>query len=243
MPGWATLFTGATQDRHGLAEETQWEKPVTLRDLRLPSVWELLPPQCRVGLLAVPLALPPVKVPGWVVAGYPAGLLAPELVQPAGLAPVALAANYRTDFLLSEFESQTFAHRLETDIRSEAVLYQTERNKLTTAMALPAVEVMVVGFSVLEYIQQTRELAHYNTFSAYQQVYGWIESMLAALRPENFAVLSQRGYPASGTQAQRGGFYCLSWLKGENSRANMTDIAPEILKLMGGDLSRLGRPR
>ena len=50
---------------------------------------------------------------------------------------MALGAGYRCDFALNEFQDQTFRQTIEADIRQEAFLYQVDRNKLTTAMAMP----------------------------------------------------------------------------------------------------------
>jgi hypothetical protein len=156
---------------------------------------------------------------------------------------VALAAGYRSDFVLNEFEEQTIAQRLQNDVRQEAFLYQAERNKLAAATAMPAVDVLVVGLTGLEYMLRAHGLTSYQAFTAHQQAYAWIEGLLSALRPANFAVLSQRAYTSQEREPSAGGFYCLSWLKGESGQVEYTQIAPEILKLMGGDLSGLGRPR
>ncbi len=242
-PNWATIYTGVGPEVHGLTRDITRNDPVSLADLKVPTMWELLPPDMTLGLVGIPLGCPPPRVKGWSLAGYPGGLLTPEMVHPPELALRALAAGYRTDFLLNHFDDQTFAQRLAEDIRQEAFLYQMERNKLITAMNLPAVDVLVIGLTVLERIQNTYDLAHQTTFEAYQHVYGWIESLMAALRPLDFAVLSQRGYAHRNFIPKGGGFYCLSWLKGEDHKAKPTDIAPAILKLLGGDLSRLGKPR
>ena len=111
------------------------------------------------------------------------------------------------------------------------------------AVALPAVEVLVVGLNALELAQQAWELTNYRTFAAYQQVYAVIESTVAALRPEAFAVLSQRGYQHQDRRPDGHGFYCLSWLRGEAGKASATDVAPELLKRVGLDPGRLGQAR
>lgn len=243
LRGWASLYTGLAAQQQALAASDPWARPPRLDDLATLSVWELLSERHSLGLLAAPLCQPPLALPGWTVAGYPHGLLSPEMVQPAALAPQVLATGYRSDYLLSDFDQQTYAHRLANDVRGEGFLFQVERNKLTTAAGLPAVDVLVLGLTALDYFQRVNELASYQAFAAYQQAYAWIEGLLAGIRPANFAILSQRGYHPSEKRAERGGFYCLSWRKGENGQANITDIAPEILKLMGADPSRLGRPR
>lgn len=242
-PNWATLYTGAPPEVHGLAGEASFGQALSVAGLQVPAFWEVLGPEVRVGLVAAPLTFPPPRVNGWCLAGFPAGLLSPEAVHPPELAARVLATGYRTDFALSEFELQTAPQRLESDVRQEALLYQAERHKLSTAATLPAVDLLVVGLSALDYLQQARELATYQMFGAYQQVYGWIESFLAGVQPQAFAVFSQRGYPRQGTEPERGGFYCLSWLRGENGKANITDVAAEVVKYLGGDPARLGRPR
>ncbi len=243
LSAWATLLTGVNAQVHGLMRETSRKEPLGLGDLKVLSLWELLPRDCRLGLMAAPLGFPVPRLPGWAVAGYPADLLDPEKVHPPELAPQLLANGYSTDVTRSDFEEHTLPQRLEQDVRQQAALFQVERNKLRSALALPAVEVLAVGLRPLEYMQRTFDLTHYNVFAAYQQVYGLIETLLAALRPANFVILSQRGYALKGRSPQGGGFYCLSWLKGENGKAAYTQIAPEILAVLGGDPGRLGQPR
>ena len=242
-PNWASLFTGASPAAHGITSEGGWDNPVDFSHLKVPCFWEALPPETTVGLVAPPLGWPPPVVNGWALAGYPSGLLTPQSAQPSRLAVRALASGYRSDFLLSQMDEFTFSERLERDIRQEALLLQIERHKLSAAMAMPAVDVLVVGLTFLEYIQRVRDLAHYNTFSAYQQVYGWMESTLAALRPQAFAILSQRAYARSGRAPLGGGFYCLSWLRGENGRQPYVAVAPELVRFLGGDPARLGRAK
>ena len=242
-PNWATIYCGVSPEQHGLSQEPTRQQPMGLSQLKVPSMWEILAESYRVGLAGIPLGSPPPAFAAWSLAGLPGGPLHPGLVHPPHLALMALGAGYRCDFALNEFQDQTFRQTIEADIRQEAFLYQVDRNKLTTAMAMPAVDVLVLGFNCLERIQATFDLASHKTFSAYQQVYGWMETTLAALRPQAFMVLGQRGYAQRQAQPQGGGFYCLSWLKGENRTANYTDVAPQVLKLMGLDPSRLGQAR
>lgn len=242
-PNWATIYTGVGPDVHGLTREPAPGAPLGLADLKVPSIWEVLPPEMKVGLVSIPLGCPPPKLPGWSIAGYPGGLLDRSMVHPPDNLLRVLATGYRSDYILNPFDQQTYTQRVGQDIRQEAFLYQIDRNKLAAAMRMPTVDVLVVGFTALERMQNAFDLAHHATFQAYQQVYGWIESTLSALRPLEYAVLSQRGYAHRDCLPQGGGFYCLSWLKGENNKADPTDIAPEILKHLGGDPSRLGRPR
>jgi hypothetical protein len=240
---WASLYTGVPPHIHGLYEEPGFERPLSTGHLNNPAFWEIVNSEMSVGLASAPLTTPPPKVNGWTLAGFPGGLLSPQLVQPAELAPRVLATGYRTDFALNEFELQTAPQRLENDIRQEGLLLQQERNKMIAAANLPAVDLLVIGFNALEYIQTARELATYQMYSAYQQVYGWIETFLAGVQPEAFAIFSQRGYSREGHDAVRGGFYCMSWLRGENGKANITDVAGEIVKYFGGDPGRLGQPK
>ncbi len=242
-PNWASLYTGVPPAVHGLHEEASFDHPLSIQNLNTPTFWEALNPEIRVGLVSAPLTTPPPKVNGWSLAGFPGGLLSPDLVNPAELTPRVLATGFRSDFALNDFEFQTIAQRLESDVRQEGLLLQFERNKMIAAANLPAVDLLVVGFSALEYIQRTRELATYQMFSAYQQLYAWIEAFMAGMQPEAFAIFSQRGYPRQGFTPERGGFYCMSWLRGENGKANMTDVASEVVRYFGSDPSRLGQPK
>jgi tetratricopeptide (TPR) repeat protein len=242
-PNWASLYTGVSPAAHGLLEEARFDRPLSLNNINTPAFWEVLPPETRVGLAAAPLTMPPPKGNGWSLAGFPGGLLNPELISPAELTPSVLATGFRTDFALNDFELQTMPQRLESDIRQEGLLLQNERNKLIAAANLPAVDLLVIGLSYLDHMQKARELATYQMFSAYQQLYGWIETFLAGVQPEAFAIFSQRGYSREGYSAERGGFYCMSWLRGENGKANITDVAGEIVKYFGGDPARLGQPK
>lgn len=242
-PAWASLYTGQGAEAHGLRKEGTRRHPLSLRDLALPSVWELMARDCRVGLLAAPLGHPAPASLAWSVAGRPAGLLSPDMVSRPELLPRLLTLGYRGDHVLSDSQEQTFLQHLQQDVRQEAYLFQSERNKIAAALALPAVDVLVVGLTALDYFQQAYGIAHYHTFAAYQQVYALIEMLVHALRPQNFAVLSQRGYAPQENQPRGVGFYCLSWLKGENGRAPVAAIAPQLLEIMGLDAGPLGAPR
>ncbi len=241
-PMWATLLTGTAPLIHGVTRNTTWREPLSLTDLKVKSLWEMLPGQMSVGMAAMPLGSHALNVPGWSLPGYPAGILKPEKASPPELAGVALAHGYRSDYLLSELAEETLPMDINGNIIQEAFMLQLERNKLITAMHMPAVDVLVIGFNFIEYQQRVQGLAQYNTFSAYQQLYGWLETALNALQPENFAILSQRGYTMNENE-YRGGFYALSWLKGENGQAETTDLAPAILNLLGGDTGLIGQAR
>ena len=243
-PLWASLLTGANPMVHGISQDNSFHshKVLSLKDSNVPSVWELLAPELKVGFVAAPLAHPSLATGGWYLPGYPCGLLKPDNVQPMDLIGVPLANGYRSDFLLGAFEEEILSSLLTGNVIQEAFMMQQERNKLTTAMNMPAVDVLVIGFNALEYYQRVHGMPQYSTFNAYQQVYAWIEATLAALQPENFAVFSQRG--ATGEMnVHKGGTYVLSWLKGENGQAHVTDIAGVLLDLLGGNRADLGKMR
>lgn len=230
LPTWATLYTGREQKEHGIASEQNRKAPLDLSALNCPSIWDVISAEHRLGLMAVPLGHPAPQVNGWSVSGHPAGLFNKKAAQPEKIIPTLMAQGYRPDLLASDFEDQIYAQNLHTNRAYEAQLYQIERNKIKAALALPAVDVLAVGLTVLERLQTTFAADSDRVFSAYHQVYGWMETMLAALHPKSYVVLSQRGCPLGGTNPSKGGFYCLSWLKGQNARAMPKDIAPEILK-------------
>lgn len=241
-PLWGSLMTGAPPLAHGIMQDSGWESPLTLHNLKVLSIWEMLPAGMTVGLAAMPLALAPLNMPGWLLPGYHAGILKPEKVEPSSLTGVALAYGYRSDYILTPLAEQTLTADINGNIIQEAFMLQQERNKIIAAMNMPAVDVLVIGFNFIEYQQRVHGLAQYNTFSVYQQLYGWIETTLATLQPENFAILSQRGYTMDKDQ-YRGGFYALSWLKGENGQAEITDVPQAILRLLGGDTQLIGAAR
>jgi tetratricopeptide (TPR) repeat protein len=243
LPGWASLFTGAGPDVHGIKSEQSRQTPLSFKDLKVISLWEIIGRHFSVGLLAAPLAGPAPEIPGWAAAGYPAGLLEPALTRPASLSPLLLAEGFRPDFLLNDFDDHTYTYTLSHSRAKEALLSQIERTKLAAALSLPAVDVLVIGLNFLEHMQAVFPQNEDRVFSAYQQVYGWLETALAALRPQTFAVLSQRGYDRQSKTPRGGGFYCLSWLRGENLKARLTDVAPEILKFLKINPGELGRPR
>ena len=242
-PAWATLYTGREALAHGLRQEGTRQHPLSLVDLAVPSVWEVMAATHRVGLLAAPLGHPGSQGLAWTVAGRPSGLLSPQLVSAPELLPPLLTLGYRSDQVLNDMEGQTFPQLLLQDVRQEAFLFQTERNKVAAALALPAVEVLVVGFTALDYFQQAFGISNYHTFAAYQQIYAIIEMLVHSLRPQHFAVLSQRSYAHQENHPRGQGFYCLSWLKGENRRAQAGDIAPQLLQLLGLDPGLLDAPR
>lgn len=244
---WVSLMTGARPLAHGITRDSSWQNPIKLSDIKMRTIWELLPKGTSLGLAAVPFAFAPseleaVKNGGWCLPGFPAGVLKPHKIEPAGLAGLALAHGYRSDYLLSEYAEQLLPSSINGNIVQEAFMLQQERNKIITAMNMPAVDVLVIGFNFIEYQQRVHGLAQYNTFSVYEQLYGWIDTMLAALGAENFAIFSQRGATITPGLYQ-GGFYAMSWLKGENGQAEITDVATPLLQLLGGNPEALGQPR
>lgn len=245
-PAWATLYCGRGAGEHGLAAEPTRNRPLGLADLRLATIWDAIASRYRLGLAAIPLGHPAPALPGggWAAAGWPGGAMRPALAQPPALAAQLLAAGYRSDMALNDLDDINLPGRLAQDVRQEGLLFQMERNRLKAVLALPAVDVLAVGLNLLEYSQMAHGLAHYHTFSAYQQLYGWIDILLATLRPAQFAILSQRSYEVQERKTKGVGFYCLSWLRGENGKAPAIEIAPQILKLLELDPAAwLGRPR
>lgn len=233
-PAWATIYTGKTPQAHGITQDPPPGQPLGLNQLKTPSVWEIMAQDLRVGLMSIPLGCPPPSVNGWAVAGYPGGLLRPGLVHPAELAPRVLAGGFRPDYLAGPQEEFSYCRGMERDYSQEAGLYQIERNRITTAMALPAVDVLVIGLWTVERVQNCFGLdpSNFRT-GAYQQVYSCLEALVAALRPANYAVLSQRGCGSEPAEHRPGGFYCLSWLRGEGGKARATDIAEQLLQCLG----------
>jgi tetratricopeptide (TPR) repeat protein len=241
-PMWAALLTGSAPLVHGIYGESSWDNPLDLSKSSVPSIWEILPPQLELGFVAMPLDVPGWNLPGWSLPGYLGGILRPERVRPAHLAGLALAHGYRSDYLLSNYDEQMLPMLLSGNIIQEAFMGQMERNKIAAAMHMPAVDVLVLGFNALDYQQRVHGLAQYATYNIYQQFYGWVETLLAALQPENFAIVSQRGLGMEQNYFS-GGAYVLSWLKGENGQANITDIAAAIADLLGGSKDALGQTR
>ena len=93
---------------------------------------------------------------------------------------------------------------------------------------------LAIGLWTVERVQNCFGLdpSNFRT-GAYQQIYSCLESLVAALRPANYAVLSQRGCGSEPAAHRPGGFYCLSWLKGEGGKARATDIAPQLAQCLG----------
>jgi hypothetical protein len=241
-PMWATLLTGTDPTTHGITCDSGWDNPANLRQSKVISLWEALPPELSIGFAAMPLHTPELGLPGWSLPGYPSGILHPDKVTPSPLAGAALAQGYRSDFVLSSYDELSLPSLLSGNIVQEAFMSQMERNKITAALNMPAVDVLVLGFNAIDYQQRVHGLAQYATYNIYQQFYGWVETMLAALQPENFALLSQRGIGLEQWNTS-GGVYVLSWLKGEHGQADIKNIAPVIIDLLGGDRTALGRTR
>jgi Flp pilus assembly protein TadD len=243
LPGWGSIYTCRPPVEHGIEQDFINGRMACLDDLKLTSLWDLLARDLRLGLMSIPLGCPPPKQAAWSVAGFPGGLLDRSLVHPPELTPLVLSEGYRTDLLLTENDQQGYCIQLEKDFRQEALLYQTERHRLGTAMAMPAVDVLAIGFNLLERVQHCfgLEPSMYRT-GAFQQLYAILETTLAALLPENFAIIGQRSYESEAGELTPEGFYCLSWLKGENGKARAETLVPEILKLMGVNPAPLGKP-
>jgi len=230
---WATLFCGRAPAQHGLSGRLAMDNPKSLADMTAPDIWRTMAGSKRVGLLAAPLCHPAPAINGWAVSGYPGGLLGEGLVNPPELLPRVLASGYRSDFVASKAEQLLVASLLTGNRVHEGRLYQIERNKLTLAAKLPAVDVLVIGVNCLEWAQQSFSGVDARVFAAHQQVYAIIEGALAGLRPKHFAVLGQRGYDKLSMTPTADGFYCLSWRGGENGRAPVGDVTAEILRLVG----------
>ena len=243
LPAWASLYTGLPPAGHGLEKEPNRQNPAGIKDLKALTLWELMAEHHRLGLMAAPLCVPPPDFATWAVAGHPAGLLEPSLVHPSRMAPLLLAAGYRSDYLLNRLQDQTGCAELQKSRAHQALLNHVERTRFLAVLDLPAVEVLVIGCNLLERLQPCFPRDEDRVFAAYQELYGWIESLLAFLRPDHYAILSQRGYGPGEEGPRGGGFYCLSWLQGENRSAGLGDPARAILERLGVDPARLGRPR
>ncbi len=110
---WATYATGVNPGRHGIfGFVDRSTNPFTMqiptaRDLRSPTIWELLSREGRrVGVINVPLTYPPKPVNGFMVSGF----LSPELgkaTHPVELAPRLMELDYRieadTDLVQTDF--------------------------------------------------------------------------------------------------------------------------------------------
>ena len=234
MGRWATLYTGAETAAEAFSGRTQrFDQVLGLSELGRGDIWTRISDKKRVGLLSIPLGHPAPALNGWSVSGYPGGLLTQEMVHPADQLPKVLTSGYRSDFISCEREKQLLSALLGSKMIHLARLDQIERNRIKLAMSMPAVDVLAIGFTCLEWAQQCFGSNDMRCFSLYQHIYGVIETTLAVLKPKHFAVLSQSAYDGISLQPDGNGFYCLSWHTGENAKAPATDIAPEIIRLLG----------
>ncbi len=240
---WMSLYTGRPLAEHRVGAQADRGQPAGLADSAVSTMWEVLAKNLTLGLMAIPLGHPAPELPGWAVSGFPAGPLEPGLVHPPeALAPL-LAGGYRPDFNLSDLEDQVYCMMLDKNISHLGRLAQVERTKISCAYRLPPAQVLALGFTNVERLQACYPPQHPHVISAYWQLYGWIEGLLAGLGWPDFAILSQQGRRAEEGKPPDSGFYCLSWLRGERGKAPLTGIAPEILKRLGADPADLGRPR
>ena len=240
---WATLFTGRGPKDHGLLDQNDQRPETTIADLPLVTLWDVVGREKSLGLMAAPLCAPPLGLKGWCAAGPPHGLLEPKLVDPPSLAPVLLAGGFRPDYPVNRYQEHVFAHKLTENRVYEAGCYEAERAKFRAALQMPAVDVLVLGYHFLDRMHSHLSWGGNRMFGAYQQFYGWVDAALAALNPADFVILSQRGYSKGSKQPDGDAFYCLSWLSGENGKADPVEVAPRILERLGLDAGRLGRPR
>lgn len=230
---WAAIYTGdeAAADSF-TGREQSFDVPLGLSELGGKDIWSQIAKKKRVGLLSVPLGHPAPQINGWAVAGYPGGLLSEEMVYPRELVPKVLTSGYRSDFVANQREQQLLSALLGSGVLHLGRMMQIERNRMKLAADMPAVDVLAVGFNCLEWAQQCFGLNDPRSFTLYQQIYTIIETTLATLQPKHFAVLGQAGYDEMTLSPKGNGFYCLSWLMGENAKAPAADIAPEILRML-----------
>ena len=240
---WATLFTARGEKEHGLLDKKDQVIKTTIAELPLVTLWDVIGREKSLGLLAAPLCAPPLGLKGWCAAGPPHGLLEPGLVEPSSLAPVLLAEGFRPDYVASQFEAHVFAHTLMENRSYEAGCYEAERAKFRAALQMPSVDVLALGYHFLDRMHPRLDWEGNRMFSAYQQFYGWVDAALSALKPDDFAILSQRGYARGSKQPNGEAFYCLSWLRGENATADPVEVAPRVLERLGLEPGELGTRR
>ncbi|MCB2188703.1 MAG: alkaline phosphatase family protein [Deltaproteobacteria bacterium] len=100
---WATYATGTNPGKHGVfGFVDRVPNPFTTvvptaRDLKTPTLWEILSRQGkRVGVMNVPLTYPPKQISGFMIGGF----LSPDVasaVYPPELAPRLIELDYRLD--------------------------------------------------------------------------------------------------------------------------------------------------
>ncbi|MBI4797919.1 MAG: glycosyltransferase [Desulfarculus sp.] len=232
---WASLLTGDRAQKSGWLANATSGAPPRLGSPPAPNLWSALASQYSLGLMAAPLGHPLPTGCRWAVAGWPGGLLSSRTAYPADLLPSLLAQGFRGDYLLTEEDQQLLCQRIQDSTQEEAALYGVDRLRLAVALDLPSVEVLGVGLSAVQRVGSCPGLDYHRLFAAYQLVYGCLSSVLAALAPRDFVILSQ-GEPPRDVPQNGAGFYCLSWLRGPGLERTPGDLLQDILSRMESPL-------
>ena len=239
---WTGLFTGSGAPADELISGENLTPPFKIGQFKNLTLWELIAKRQSIGLMSIPLIAPAFEINGWCINGHSHGVMESRLSTPDSLDIKLLAAGYRPTRWIEQSVREMQSVKTKEKRVHEGFMFQLERNMLAAVYDLPAVEVLVVGLGLLDTIKYTFGQQPDRVFMAYQMIYGMIESMLAALSPQAFGVFGQS--VATDADPQNGnGFYCLSWLHGENGKAPVEAVAQEILKYLDIPLSELGSPR
>ena len=206
-PAWASFQTGCGPGKHGVfgwagrAPKRYTPTLVDSRALAVPTVWELISPHRRVGIVGFPLSCPPREVRGFWVPGF----LAPEGADghPPGI--MAEARLIAPDFSPSPSEwtpsipPEQWAQELIRGIEAEARVAIGLAGRYRPA-------------AVAIHFQATDTVQHYlwgrpEVLSVFQAADRALAELLSALRPRWLILLSDHGMgPLEGE------FHVNTWL-------------------------------
>ena len=239
---WANLFTGMDAAPDQLFSDEDQALPVELKKFSHLTIWELIAERQKIGLMSLPLISPAYKTNGWCVDGHSHGHMTSKLSQPDDLDVRLLVSGFRATRWIDQSVRDSQNQAVITRRVREGFMYQLERNMINSLYDLPAVDVLVVGTGLLNTMKEGFASQPDRIFMGCQMVYTMFESLLSALSPRAYAVFGQA--PAPDSQAGgREGFYCLSWLRGENGQAPVNGVVKEVLKHLDVPMDRLGSPR
>ena len=227
-PSFASMYTGLLPEEHGITQGGWLISHKNWTHLQALTIWEQLP---SVGLMTLPITWPVKRINGWMISGFPAPDNARACFYPAELREGfgGVTVDYLNgDRAVSPKHPELVEH---PDILKG--LAQARVGYCLELVKRYPVEVVAIGFTLLDRIQHQVPQDHPAIGELYRFAASLVGDLIELLRPEKVLIASDHGFHPTSTWHDREGLWASNYV--EPGPHSILDIYSYIEEAVNGN--------
>lgn len=245
-PNWATLYTGAIPEVHGITDAGWLLENKKYQDIRVNTVFDIVDRRLTQSLMTLPLTYPAFPVNGWMVSGFPSPKSLKDCFYPEEIGGL-LAPGFAID--LAKCARGMSWDRIEdraVKLKLKDTFLGLARGHVATFKKIQQARPTEIAFVGLTYIDRMNHLFTQEQeplAEAYREVFEMIDDLIRFCRPDHLIVCSDHGFAPSVREHDLFGFYLINSPDFKTGRKDVpiTEIAPVVLEILDLD-EKLGLP-